>query len=83
MSAGQGLPFDNNEEATTGFISAHVGYNITDKLYALAEMNWYTVLSTGSQIAQGLPFFVGWYQETPQPRMNGPPWGMADRPTQI
>lgn len=48
-AAGVYLPFDNDEEATTGFISAHVGYNITDKFYVLAEMNWYTVLSTGSQ----------------------------------
>lgn len=46
-AAGIYLPFDNDEEATTGFASAHVGYNITDSFYALAELNWYTVLSTG------------------------------------
>lgn len=41
------LPFDNDEESTTGFASAHVGYNLTDKLYILGELNWFTVLSRG------------------------------------
>ena len=47
-SLGTYLPFDNQDEATTGFASAHVGYNVTDKLYLLAEMNWLTVLSRGA-----------------------------------
>ncbi len=51
-AAGLYLPFDNDEEATTGFASAHVGYNITDSFYALAELNWYTVLSTGDGSSQ-------------------------------
>ena len=60
------LPFDNKAEATTGFVSAHVGYNITNKIYALAEMNWYTVLSKGdgssnfddSQLNSTVPEYV-------------------------
>lgn len=51
-AAGMYLPFDNGEEATTGFASAHVGYNITDSFYVLAELNWYTVLSTGDGSSQ-------------------------------
>jgi len=46
-AAGVYLPFDNDEEATTAFASAHVGYNFTDKIYGLAEVNWFTVLSRG------------------------------------
>ncbi len=42
------LPFDTNDESITGFASAHVGYNITPCLYALAELNWYSVLSEGN-----------------------------------
>lgn len=41
------LPFDNDEESTTGFVSAHVGYNLTNKWYVLGELNWFTVLSRG------------------------------------
>lgn len=51
-SLGVHLPFDNKEEALTGFVSAHAGYNITDKLYALAEINWFTVLSKGNGTAK-------------------------------
>jgi len=47
-AAGVYLPFDNKEEATTGFASAHVGYNITESFYLLGEINWYTVLQTGN-----------------------------------
>ncbi|MGB0775527.1 MAG: transporter, partial [Akkermansiaceae bacterium] len=39
------LPFDTDDESTTAFASAHVGYSVTDRLYALAELNWYGVLS--------------------------------------
>ncbi|MBT8037035.1 MAG: transporter [Verrucomicrobiae bacterium] len=42
------IPFDNDAESTTGFASAHVGYNITERLYGLAEVNWYGVLSEGA-----------------------------------
>lgn len=45
------LPFDNDEESTTGFASAHVGYNLTNKWYLLGEVNWYTVLSRGEGVA--------------------------------
>lgn len=41
------LPFDNDEESTTGYVSAHVGYNLTNKWYILGELNWFTVLSRG------------------------------------
>ncbi len=41
------LPFDDDAESTTGFLSAHAGYNITERLYALVEVNWYSVLSEG------------------------------------
>lgn len=41
------LPFDSDEDSTTGFASAHVGYNVTEKLYLLGEVNWFTVLSSG------------------------------------
>ncbi len=40
-------PFDSDEDSTTGFASAHVGYNLTEKLYILGEFNWFTVLSSG------------------------------------
>ncbi len=42
------LPFDSDAESTTAFASAHVGYNITDRLYGLVELNWYGVLSEGA-----------------------------------
>ncbi len=42
------LPFDSDAESTTAFASAHVGYNITDRLYGLVEVNWYGVLSEGA-----------------------------------
>lgn len=45
---GAHLPFDTDDESTTGFASAHVGYNFTDRLYGLAEVNWYGVLSEGN-----------------------------------
>ncbi|MCP5536483.1 MAG: hypothetical protein H7A51_09665 [Akkermansiaceae bacterium] len=45
------LPFDEDEESVTGFMSAHVGYNITDRLYALAEVNWHHVISEGNGTA--------------------------------
>lgn len=45
------LPLDTDEESTTSFLSAHVGYNITNRLYALAEVNWYHVLSEGNGTA--------------------------------
>ncbi len=45
------LPFDNDEESTTGFASAHVGYNLTEKWYILGELNWFTVLSRGEGTA--------------------------------
>jgi len=41
------LPFDSDAESTTGFLSAHAGYNITERLYGLVEVNWYSVLSEG------------------------------------
>lgn len=46
------IPFDSDAESTTGFASAHVGYNITPCLYALAELNWFTVLSEGAGNSQ-------------------------------
>ena len=46
-AVGVHLPLDTDAESTTGFVSAHVGYNVTDKLYALAEVNWYHVISDG------------------------------------
>ncbi len=46
-SVGVHLPFDEDEESVTSFLSAHVGYNVTDKLYALAEVNWFHVISEG------------------------------------
>jgi len=47
-SFGAHIPFDADAESTTGFASAHVGYNFTDRFYGLAEVNWYGVLSEGS-----------------------------------
>lgn len=46
-SLGVHLPFDSDETSTTGFVSAHAGYNVTDKLYFLTEANWYRVISDG------------------------------------
>lgn len=46
-SVGVQLPFDTDEESVTSFVSTHVGYNITDRLYGLAELNWYHVISEG------------------------------------
>lgn len=45
---GVNIPFDSGEESTTGFLSAHAGYNLTERLYALAEVNWYHVFSSGN-----------------------------------
>lgn len=46
-SLGFHLPIDSDEESTTSFLSAHLGYNVTDKFYLLAEANWFRVLSAG------------------------------------
>jgi len=60
------LPFDDEGESTTSFASAHVGYNITEKLYALAEVNWHHVLKNGdgdtqfnNQAGGAVPSIVG------------------------
>ncbi|WP_018970115.1 transporter [Rubritalea marina] len=52
-SAGVHLPFDSNEESTTGFMSGHVSYHVTEKFVPLIELNWFRVLSEGK--GQGAP----------------------------
>ena len=41
------LPFNDDVESTTGFLSAHAGYNLTDRIYPLVELNCYHVFSEG------------------------------------
>jgi len=47
-SLGAHIPFDTDDESTTAFASAHIGYNFTDRLYGLAEVNWYGVINEGA-----------------------------------
>jgi hypothetical protein len=48
-ATGINVPFDSNEEATTGFASAHVSYQVTERFTPIAEVNVYQTLSAGSQ----------------------------------
>lgn len=41
------LPFDQDEESTTMFASAHVSYTLTDRLFPLIELNYITTLDEG------------------------------------
>lgn len=41
------LPFDDDEESTTLFYSAHVSYALTDRIFPLAEINYFRVLDEG------------------------------------
>lgn len=49
LAAGAGvhLPFDNDAESTTSFVSAHASYNLCRFFQPLVEVNWYRVLSEG------------------------------------
>ena len=38
-ATGVHLPFDSNEESTTGFMSGHVSYHVTEKFVPLVELN--------------------------------------------
>ncbi|MGJ8671357.1 transporter [Rubritalea sp.] len=46
-SVGTRLPFDGSEESTTGFLSSHISYHVTEKFIPLVELNWFRVLSDG------------------------------------
>lgn len=61
-SLGVHLPFDQSGESTTGHLSGHIGYNVTEKLYLLGEVNWFRVISAGdgetqfdSQVSGAVP----------------------------
>ncbi|MDA0768105.1 MAG: transporter [Verrucomicrobia bacterium] len=45
-AAGVEIPFDN-DFSTTGFISAHVSYEVCNWFIPLVELNWFTVLDEG------------------------------------
>ena len=46
-SLGVRLPFDNDEESTMLFYSAHVSYQLTETLFPLIELNYFRVLDEG------------------------------------
>lgn len=68
FAAGAGLhiPFDNDEEAMTSFISTHVSYEVCDYFIPLIELNWYHVIDEGDggsrykdQVGGGVPGVIG------------------------
>lgn len=42
------IPFNNSAESTTGFVSAHASYWLTEWFAPLVEVNWYRVIDTGN-----------------------------------
>ncbi len=47
-SSGIRLPFDGDEGSTSTWVSQHLSTPITDKVYALTELNWYRWVSSGT-----------------------------------
>ncbi|MCF6313627.1 MAG: hypothetical protein L3J39_14365 [Verrucomicrobiales bacterium] len=45
---GAHIPFNTGAESTTGFVSGHVSYWLTDWFAPLVEVNWYRVLNEGN-----------------------------------
>lgn len=45
---GAHIPFNTGAESTTGFVSAHASYWLTEWLAPLVEVNWYRVLNEGN-----------------------------------
>ena len=41
------IPFDQDEESTTMFFSAHLSYALTDRIFPLIEFNYFHVLDEG------------------------------------
>lgn len=61
-ATGVQLPFDTQEQAITGFASAHVSYQLTERFTPLVELNWFRVISEGEgtgHMASGLADFEG------------------------
>lgn len=68
-AAGVQVPFNTNQQSTTGFASAHASYKLTERFTPLVELNWFRVLSSGngkghptgsnSAIASGAADFEG------------------------
>jgi len=48
-ATGVNVPFDSDEEATTGFASAHVSYQVTERFTPIVEVNLYQTISAGTQ----------------------------------
>lgn len=46
-TVGLHVPFDNDEESTTFFGSAHLSYALTDRIFPLVELNYFRVLDEG------------------------------------
>ncbi len=44
---GMKIPFNTDAESTSGFFSAHLSYELTDKLSPLVEVNWFHVFDPG------------------------------------
>jgi hypothetical protein len=47
-ATGVNVPFDSDAEATTGFASAHVSYQVTERFTPIAEINLYHTFSAGN-----------------------------------
>lgn len=46
-AAGLHVPFDNDAEALTSFVSTHVSYEVCQYFIPLIELNWYHVVNEG------------------------------------
>jgi Putative MetA-pathway of phenol degradation len=64
--AGVHVPFDNDAESMTSFVSAHVSYEVCQYFTPLIELNWYHVLNEGdggsrysAQAGGALPGLIG------------------------
>lgn len=61
-AAGLHVPFDNDEESMTSFVSTHISYEVCKYFIPLIELNWYHVVDEGdggsrydAQLGGGLP----------------------------
>ena len=48
-ATGINVPFDSDEEALTGFASAHVSYQLTERFTPIFEINFYHTLNAGER----------------------------------
>lgn len=59
FGTGLRLPANTAAESKSFFLSQHLDYMLTDKLYGLVELNWFNWFDGGEAGVPGLPFLEG------------------------